>query len=1163
MVDKKNNELSPAEKKFLEKKTLKEASEAEIRKTDIDFWQAVAKGNLSEFEGMTPQELENQFKGNTIGKYWVARKKFLESKENAENLRKQDIERARNAILKRQEANGPLTSTAVRNILGVKFHNILENYKKPEFQRSIDILFDARINMPVYTDSRILQGWKFNTGSSKAGNDIPITIGKIILAGSTPGEPDKLKKLRILSRFGDHKGIVDVSELIKDFKPKPNLIKELVEIQVVSNLATNLLASSLQEINAYADHPEILTKQLIIDNLTAFRDRVHIEKNMLQTNKDFMVDLIDHSLDYMTGYEGELSIKGLLERQHRHISDLFSSSVRRHYPELHNIADGSRRNLATNMLLEMMGYPTLEPVLNADNSINKRYHGKEYTKVTGSDVWRSDEIEMQIQQLNDEIENAKNSNRYLNARGKVAEITTGSYKGTLSNEEAQKVLNHFEIKYQAASTSINKSKALQKKALVEFLASTGLRESEAVNVKIKDLELDKNRVFVYQGKGGKSAYAALLPLEGVTEDSKMWIQKYLDEAHLDPTNKDAYLFHKPNKVKEPLSVSWVSTTTKSAAEETGISPSRLGPHQFRHFYATEGVRQGVPVSAIQQGLRHTNLQTTSVYVHSIDPNLVDKDGFVQLSEDGLILGADAGEGNQLQILENAKKKLQEEQKSLITNQNDYKINKEQIRVLRKGAEIFPVSVFPNLNMNIKSVEIDTTYIPQTTMQNVNEALTDPYKAIYKPKKSTIAKGITVNPMTVDRDAVDLLVDISFHNLENHTDDIVVHLADPDNIAFSGQASKYSDAVDASTTVFLGTKYINGPYTTSANIQPHTPFSAVDDIEVIEAEVTDVVPTDNDGKKKPRKNIKVKTSKFFKNNIDSKYTSPITLVIGAKLLEETAIGTPFINYQAIREGVIQAIDAGTNLLPAAAGVKSLKYLTKGLSELLQFGLEQAAFADFSGMGKDIYGNNIDKGIELPTGEKIYLNVSDVDRQIKNLSNEGKVYATQLNLQELGYDTDAPTGFIPKHREEILGEWKRQLQALGAGTIQRDLTSIMGEQAPDIYGTTVQAGIQEELGKDPTALRASVTQRDLESYIPDKEATLTRRQDAFAQILADYPGAKGDPKKQIRDPELEGINKARLDIADRDLEKTQGIIEEMNNLNLNFTNQPEGEDNAVNG
>jgi hypothetical protein len=46
---------------------------------------------------------------------------------------------------------------------------------------------------------------------------------------------------------------------------------------------------------------------------------------------------------------------------------------------------------------------------------------------------------------------------------------------------------------------------------------------------------------------------------------------------------------------------------------------RFAPHRLRHAHALELAREGMPLTIIQRQLGHTNLGTTSIYLHGIDP----------------------------------------------------------------------------------------------------------------------------------------------------------------------------------------------------------------------------------------------------------------------------------------------------------------------------------------------------------------------------------------------------------------------------------------------------------------------------------------------------------------------------------------------------------------
>tara|TARA_R100000008_G_C3584149_1_gene170825 strand:- start:29 stop:3205 length:3177 start_codon:yes stop_codon:yes gene_type:complete len=275
---------------------------------------------------------------------------------------------------------------------------------------------------------------------------------------------------------------------------------------------------------------------------------------------------------------------------------------------------------------------------------------------------------------------------------------------------------------------------------------------------------------------------------------------------------------------------------------------------------------------------------------------------------------------------------------------------------------------------------------------------------------------------------------------------------------------------------------------------------------------------------------------------------------------------WLNMNKTRYGMAapSALLVGLQLAPQVKFGKAATVFGKGLTEIAALGLEQAAFADMSGQGKGILGERLQgTGIELPTGEIIYPNTQDVTEQVRNLSPEGKVYASQLDLKDYGYDTSVDVGFIPRHMEEFK-DIGRQITAAGSAIGSTQI------QDANLFSQTVEELDKREAeDKKSRNIRGAVTQQNLESFIPDLEekADIENRLRGYGSDVKKAKQLNPRGTRSVLESAkkaqttLDEIDEARIDIANKDLEKTQNIIEEMNKLN--FTNQPKGENDAVNG
>lgn len=142
------------------------------------------------------------------------------------------------------------------------------------------------------------------------------------------------------------------------------------------------------------------------------------------------------------------------------------------------------------------------------------------------------------------------------------------------------------------------------RAILELLYDSGVRVSELVSLKLKDLDL-KNGVLLVKGKRGKER---LVPIgkKAVTA-----LEEYLKErADVSP---ESPLFSGKNG--KSLSDRTVRRIVRKYSILCGI-PKRVTPHTFRHSYATHLLESGADIRGIQELLGHSTIASTQQYLHS-------------------------------------------------------------------------------------------------------------------------------------------------------------------------------------------------------------------------------------------------------------------------------------------------------------------------------------------------------------------------------------------------------------------------------------------------------------------------------------------------------------------------------------------------------------------
>jgi site-specific recombinase XerD len=136
------------------------------------------------------------------------------------------------------------------------------------------------------------------------------------------------------------------------------------------------------------------------------------------------------------------------------------------------------------------------------------------------------------------------------------------------------------------------------RALVETLAATGMRISEALSLNVESVDLSKGEALVI-GKGNKQRTVFF------TERAITWIKRYL--ALRNDTNQP--LFTGTNG-RRMLVTCVHAMFERTNAKVLGHSGKRVTPHILRHTAATTLLQRGCPVGHIKEILGHQNLETT-------------------------------------------------------------------------------------------------------------------------------------------------------------------------------------------------------------------------------------------------------------------------------------------------------------------------------------------------------------------------------------------------------------------------------------------------------------------------------------------------------------------------------------------------------------------------
>jgi integrase/recombinase XerD len=150
---------------------------------------------------------------------------------------------------------------------------------------------------------------------------------------------------------------------------------------------------------------------------------------------------------------------------------------------------------------------------------------------------------------------------------------------------------------------LRRSADFLKEALLMTVYGGGLRLEEACHLKFEHINRKRMQIRVVQGKGRKDRYTLLSPV--LLKHLEHYWQSFHPVHWLFPSVKDA---------RAAMDYHTGQRMYYRAVQRAGL-PNRGGIHTLRHSFATHLLEAGVEITAVQRLLGHTNLATTSNYLH--------------------------------------------------------------------------------------------------------------------------------------------------------------------------------------------------------------------------------------------------------------------------------------------------------------------------------------------------------------------------------------------------------------------------------------------------------------------------------------------------------------------------------------------------------------------
>jgi site-specific recombinase XerD len=151
-------------------------------------------------------------------------------------------------------------------------------------------------------------------------------------------------------------------------------------------------------------------------------------------------------------------------------------------------------------------------------------------------------------------------------------------------------------------------KNLRDLAIIDILASTGMRVGELVGLNKVDVDFENRECIVF-GKGSKERPVYF------DARTKIHLKNYLDSR----TDDNPALFVSLLKPHKRLEISGVEIRLRELGRKLGIT--KVHPHKFRRTLATRAIDKGMPIEQVQKLLGHSKIDTTMQYA-MVDQNNV-------------------------------------------------------------------------------------------------------------------------------------------------------------------------------------------------------------------------------------------------------------------------------------------------------------------------------------------------------------------------------------------------------------------------------------------------------------------------------------------------------------------------------------------------------------
>ena len=185
------------------------------------------------------------------------------------------------------------------------------------------------------------------------------------------------------------------------------------------------------------------------------------------------------------------------------------------------------------------------------------------------------------------------------------EIISYNYFNNHHNPKRARVLPKY-LKNEDIKKMFDTCKNTRNKLILELLYVTGIRVSELVGIKLKDINTYNREIKIF-GKGSKERIVMY------SNDCGVLLNEYINglRKDLDKHNSGYLILNKNGGAMSTTSVREILNKIKLLS----CTSSKVTPHMLRHTFATDMLNNGADLVSVKELLGHESLDTTSIYTH--------------------------------------------------------------------------------------------------------------------------------------------------------------------------------------------------------------------------------------------------------------------------------------------------------------------------------------------------------------------------------------------------------------------------------------------------------------------------------------------------------------------------------------------------------------------